>query len=326
MDWTNERYVRLYTRDTETVLLQPWQARHIFREMCRKCDRAGVIECRTGPRGLAVILQMASDVETVATYLPHLLEDGSVVQIQDGYFLPNFMDANEAPQSDKQRAKESRHNRRDRAKAHNIVTKRDDESQNVTQPSHDVTRGHTASLQPSQPSPSDPSNPAVLRSAAATSSEEMISLGAIDLTVAANNAITARFGEQTKTLRSSNGKTHTLTEIVVNNGIPIDFAVRSIERQVKAAENPISTMRYFRDGILDDWGKHKDAAASAPLRFAQNDGVIPIRPASSPVAPEDEGVVCKICRTKELHIVNGRQTPKHNEGCAMGTAVKQIGN
>jgi hypothetical protein len=323
VDWTNERYVRLYTRDTETVLLQPWQARHIFREMCRKCDRAGVIECRTGPRGLAVIMQMASDVETVATYMPHLLEDGSVVQIQDGYFLPNFMDANEAPQSDKQRAKESRNNRRDRAHAQEKlgISSRNETQRHET--NENVTPRHNASL---QPSPSSPSKPAVLRSAAATTPQELISFGAVDLTVAANYAIGELFGEQPLALKAGAKKSYNLAELVVNNDIPIDFAIRSVERQVKRLEEPVRTMWYFHKGILDDWGREKDAAVSAPRRFAQNDGVIPIRPQSSPVAPEDEGVVCKICRTKELHIVNGRQTPKHNEGCALGAAVKQIGN
>lgn len=317
MDWTNERYVRLYTRDTETVLLQPWQSRHIFREMCRKCDRAGVIECKTGPRGLAVILQMASDVETVAKYLPHLVDDGSVVEIQGGYFLPNFMEANEAPQSDKQRAKESRNNRRDRAHAQKILAASQNERLSH-ETNENVTSGHTASLQPSL---TEPSKPAALRSAAATSREELISLGSIDLTVAANIAIERRFGEQTNPLQAGKGKSHMLAELVVNNDIPIDFAIRSVERQVGKLEEPIRTMWYFRKGILDDWGKAKDPA-SAPRRQAHNDGVIPIRPQSSPVAPEDDGVKCPICRTKETELRSGRYVPKHNDGCPTTT----IGN
>jgi hypothetical protein len=173
VDWSNERYVRIYTRDTETVLLQSWQARHIFREMCRKCDRAGVIECRTGVRGLAVILNMASDADVVATHLPELLADGSVREIAAGYFLPNFVDAQEAPQSDKLRAKESRERRRDLHKAASIVEKRNLDTKAEAEPptvtkrtteSHNeasrhetneiVTRGHTAShgVTPSVPS------------------------------------------------------------------------------------------------------------------------------------------------------------------------------
>jgi hypothetical protein len=164
VDWSNERYVRLYTRDTETVLLQSWQARAVFREMLRKCDRAGVIECRTGERGLAVILNMPVDV--VRENLPTLIEDGSVAEHEHGYYLPNFIEAQEAPASDKQRAKESRHTRRDRAK--HGVTKPDANAaprdSSATERDESVTRGHGASHRvtpavlavPAKPSQAEP--------------------------------------------------------------------------------------------------------------------------------------------------------------------------
>ena len=43
MDWANERYVRLYTRDTVTWKMWPWEARAIFPLLMRKVDRAGVL-------------------------------------------------------------------------------------------------------------------------------------------------------------------------------------------------------------------------------------------------------------------------------------------
>lgn len=302
MEWTNERYVRLYTRDTDDWLVLSWQAKALFPLILRKVDRSGFLSTKRGPVGIAAQTGVPIDVVTIG--LLDLLRDGSVTECDGGYLLPNYIDAQEAPQSDAQRQKEHRERLRDRKRSHNVTG----ESQNVGKPS----------LQPSQPSqPNQPSNLAVaLRSAAAESREDLLSLGAIDLAVAANLAITAKFGEQTNPLQASNGKTHSLTEIVVNADIPIDFAIRSIERQVSRSEKVISTMWYFRQGILDDWSKHIDAASSASQRSTPNGRVIPIRPASSPVAAENDGVVCPHCRTKETELKgNKRYGPKHKEGC-----------
>jgi hypothetical protein len=92
--------------------------------------------------------------EVVAEHLPELLEDGRIeLHASDedqGYLVaPNFMEAQETPQSDKQRSKESRARRRDRARAEQIVTNRDggdtkrDAGDTKRDPS--VTRRHAAS-------------------------------------------------------------------------------------------------------------------------------------------------------------------------------------
>ncbi len=71
-------------------------------------------------------------------------------------FVPNFIEAQEAKQSDRQRQQESRARRRERARG---VTNRDGESQNVTighDSGENVTAGHTVS-QPVTPSLAVPS-------------------------------------------------------------------------------------------------------------------------------------------------------------------------
>jgi hypothetical protein len=100
--------------------------------------------------------------------------------------------------------------------------------------------------------------------------------------------------------------------------------MRSVERQVSRSEKVISTMWYFRKGILDDWSRETDAASSATRRSAatNNAGVIPIRPASSPVSAENEGVVCHLCRTTETELRGKRYAPKHRSGCP----ALEIGN
>lgn len=160
MDWSNERYVRLYTRDTDTWISLSWQARALLALMLRKVDRAGVLETVRGARGVAGLTTLP--LEVVEVGLADLLEAGTVREIGVGYFMPKFLEAQEAPMSDAQRARDSRERRRDKATAAQIT--RDVESQNgasashsVTETSQAVTPRHTASLQPTQtnlPTPS----------------------------------------------------------------------------------------------------------------------------------------------------------------------------
>jgi hypothetical protein len=158
VDWSNERYVRVYTRDTDDWLCLSWEARALLGFLFRKVDRAGVLETKRGARGVAAIVMMPPAI--VATALPELLADGCVVEHELGYCIPNFIEAQEAAQSDKQRAKESRERRRLRGRTSQPVTDRHVTSQNVTfesrserprdDSSHGVTARHSASLQPSQ--------------------------------------------------------------------------------------------------------------------------------------------------------------------------------
>jgi hypothetical protein len=122
MDWSNERYVRMYVRDTETWLELSWQARSVWMHVLRKVDRAGVLETRRGVRGIALIVAMPTEIVEVA--LPELLADGCLRPHPIGYVVPNFIAAQEAPQSDRQRSRESRARRRDWNRALG-VTERD---------------------------------------------------------------------------------------------------------------------------------------------------------------------------------------------------------
>jgi hypothetical protein len=107
MRWEDERYVRLYTRDTPEWCALPWEARALFSELLRKVDRAGVMPLgRSGVRGLAGLVRMP--LEVVETALRDLLDDGCVIQNQEGLFLPNFLAAQEANQSDRARKAASR--------------------------------------------------------------------------------------------------------------------------------------------------------------------------------------------------------------------------
>jgi hypothetical protein len=142
VDWPNERYVRVYVRDTADLLAVGWEGRAVLWEILRKCDRAGVIDFDGDTAVLAEMLRMPEEIVTGA--LPKLERRGVVERGDGTLVLRNFLEAQEASQSDKQRARESRARRRDRSR-HEQSQDATAASQNVTLASHAVTAGHTES-------------------------------------------------------------------------------------------------------------------------------------------------------------------------------------
>ena len=128
MEWSDERYIRVYTRDNPSWVLGPWQARAVLAPVMRKLDRAGTIDLGTdGMEALAVLIGFPLDV----------VEAGMAWWVKRGTFevnggvlvMPNFMPAQEASASDAQRQRECRARKRDEARG---VTNRDGQSRNVT--------------------------------------------------------------------------------------------------------------------------------------------------------------------------------------------------
>jgi hypothetical protein len=141
MDFANERYVRVYTRDTADLLAIGWEGRLVLYELLRKVDRAGVIELDGDV--LPEMLRVPRNIFEVGW--PRLLERGVIEAVtnRDGKshaVVPNFIEAQEATQSDKHRQRESRARRRELARLgelgvtnrHATVTPRDERSQTVT--------------------------------------------------------------------------------------------------------------------------------------------------------------------------------------------------
>lgn len=185
LDYSNERYVRLYTRDTTTWKLIDWRGRTVLLHLLRKVDRAGVLDVGDdGEVGLAAVLELPLE-EVVTPGIAQLVKRGTVVATPTAYVLPNFLAAQEAIASDRQRQRDARERRR--ASAMSGADSRDggtdprdsssrsvtDASRSVTErhaESHGVTRCHSdpicadpsqaESTPPSQPPGSAPSAPA----------------------------------------------------------------------------------------------------------------------------------------------------------------------
>lgn len=144
MDWSNEPYVRVYTRETDDDLALSWEATALWNQLMKKFDRSGFIETKRGPRGLAAITRIPLPV--VERSLPELLEDGRLVAVEGGFVAPNYIAAQEASKSDRQRQKDSRDRRRAQALD---VTNRDgavsNRDEDVTKRDASVTPGHETS-------------------------------------------------------------------------------------------------------------------------------------------------------------------------------------
>jgi hypothetical protein len=152
VDWANERYVRLYVRDSTTWKLLDWRARCTLTMLLRKVDRAGVLEVgEHGVLGLAAVIELP--LEVVEPGITQLMDPkiGVVVATPTHYVVPNYLDAQEAVQTEAHRSREYRGRKRDMAlaTAKGFVTKRDatatprgddDMSRDET-----VTRRHAAS-------------------------------------------------------------------------------------------------------------------------------------------------------------------------------------
>lgn len=153
MNFPNERYVRLYSRDTTTWLKWKWEGRATFALLLRKLDRSGRLQLDGEGVVDAIMLHTGLPVEVAAAGWAQISTPGkdgtATVVIKDGAIvMPNYRAAQEAKASDALRAQEYRDRKR--------VTEGDDASRSVTDESRTVTTRHDSS-QAVTPSLAEPS-------------------------------------------------------------------------------------------------------------------------------------------------------------------------
>jgi len=138
MDWSNETYVRLYTRDSISWKRLRWQGQTVLMHLLRKFDRAGIMD-GVNDINLDVAIMTGLPDDVVEAGMKSLLQeevlnfDGKIL------FMPNFLEAQETPKSDRQRQKESREKRRAEACLSQNVTVT---TENVTKANENVTNCH----------------------------------------------------------------------------------------------------------------------------------------------------------------------------------------
>lgn len=153
IDWANEHFVRVFTRDTDEELLLSWEARAVWHEMLRKCDQSGLIVTKRGVQGLAALIRVP--VEVVERVLQELLDDGRIRSIATtGFVIPNYMEAQFTPRSDRSRKETERTRRRIEALGMPTRTVSNNRAAGSTDENHvdshesgsrDVTPGHAES-------------------------------------------------------------------------------------------------------------------------------------------------------------------------------------
>lgn len=138
LEWDQERWVKVYVRDSGDFAMLSWDAKALLLMLWRKADQLGVV--RSAARCLPAFLGHRENAAQIAQGLADLEAIGSVEVRPDSLRLLEFVDAQSAVLCDRVRQAA----RRDRK----AVSGNTLESQNVTEShamSRDVTHGHAAS-------------------------------------------------------------------------------------------------------------------------------------------------------------------------------------
>lgn len=147
MNWSDERYVKLYSRNTATWVTWPWQARAALPLFLRVADGAGLLDCgrREPLRALAALVMLP--VEVVEVAVAAMVDDGTLEVVERGWLLPHYLEAQEATKTPALKKRDQRD--RDRAKAREI-------SMVPVTNSHQASPVVTKCPPPAQPSPPPP--------------------------------------------------------------------------------------------------------------------------------------------------------------------------
>lgn len=149
MNWDDEQFVKIYTRDTGEWTMLSWDAQALLVQILRKVDRSGVLQL--GKHGTRVLAATLGHRDQQARILPALAElelDGCVLVRPDRLVVPNFVAAQTSRQSDKARQQAARDRRRAESMKSGSLQDAAKTSQNVTDchpASPGVTPDHPAS-------------------------------------------------------------------------------------------------------------------------------------------------------------------------------------
>ena len=148
MNWQDEQFIKVYTRDTGEWTLLSWDAQALLLQILRKVDRSGVLQLgKHGVRVLPAALGHREQAERITAALAELTADGCVVLRPECLVVPNFIAAQTSRQSDKARQQSARDRRRAESMGASLPADKET-SQNVTDchlESPGVTTSHLAS-------------------------------------------------------------------------------------------------------------------------------------------------------------------------------------
>jgi hypothetical protein len=129
LNYEDESFVKVYKRQTLGSKFLGWDGRAVLRALFLHVDRAGVLDLDDVGPAEAIAALEEIPIEIAAAGMAKLVARGTVIVTGNVLFIPNFMLAQEAKQSDAQRQRESRAARAAKARATALglpVTKRDE--------------------------------------------------------------------------------------------------------------------------------------------------------------------------------------------------------
>jgi hypothetical protein len=159
--WEDERYVRVFTRDTADYLLMSFEAQSLYMHLRRKAERTtGCIQLgRHGKKAVSVVIGHPTRWDILGPALEELLTDGCVRLEGDRLYVVDFVESEESGASAKLRQQKHREQLKGREAPSQNVTECHGSSQPVTGghgSSQPVTPSFLPSIQPSLlPSVSD---------------------------------------------------------------------------------------------------------------------------------------------------------------------------
>lgn len=108
MDFGNERYVRLYVRDTVTWKRLGWDGQNALTQLLRKADRSGVIDLGGIEPWETLVVLCGAPEDVARRGTARCLELACIVHDGDRLVFPRYLEAQEATQSGAQRVREHR--------------------------------------------------------------------------------------------------------------------------------------------------------------------------------------------------------------------------
>lgn len=162
MRWEDESYVRLYKRETPEWTLLCWQARVVHPLILKNLDRAGLLELGRS-RWKALASALRAPLKLIETAMEGteeeagLLADGCLKLIPDGkggelLYAPNFLEAQEAKQSDAARKRAERERASAKARAASLgLSQSEPDQATVTKPDASVTNRDASVTKPDAP-------------------------------------------------------------------------------------------------------------------------------------------------------------------------------
>lgn len=226
MDWADEHYVKLFTRDTVTWKLWPWQAKCLLPLLERKVDAAGFLPCGTHDPAMAVAAVVEIPTDVVRPGLDAMIATGTVELVDRQLLLVNFVAAQESRMTDRRKSLDYRERRKAAVRAEAIAKLSDSLNATVTarhSASPAVTECHpSAQLSSAQPS-KEPSVLSTRKKPRAAKSQSSESSGSTPGSPRAEHPPGSKQAERTPDPRHIPLRTALIEAFTRKRGIPYPF-------------------------------------------------------------------------------------------------------